>query len=357
MRRIDRYIVSTIASSMLLVLAVVISLDFVFAFVAEMEELKNDYQVAQALAFVFTTLPRRIYDYLPLASFMGALIGLGSLAKTSELVVVRAAGASTGRIMWSAMKPVIAVVIVGVLLGEFVVPNTERIAQSKRAVAQGATENLVSKDGLWHREGNTFLHVNAVEPNGVLHGVSIQRYDGMVLKESLFADRAIYQRQQWILEKVESTQFVGDSDLTKRVISSQESQRIWETDLAPDILNVLMVKPDNLSIQGLYTYASYLERQDLNASEYMMSFWKKALQPLSTGVLVLVAISFVFGPLRSVTMGFRVFCGLIVGLVFKYLQDLLGPSSLVFGFDPIWATMVPILICLAVGSFLLRKAG
>jgi lipopolysaccharide export system permease protein len=118
---------------------------------------------------------------------------------------------------------------------------------------------------------------------------------------------------------------------------------------------VLIVKPDNLSISGLYTYSEYLDEQDLSAAEYRIAFWKKVLQPISTGVLVLVAISFVFGPLRSVTMGFRVFSGVVVGLLFKYAQDLLGPSSLVFGFNPIYATIIPIAVCLLVGLWLLRR--
>ena len=131
--------------------------------------------------------------------------------------------------------------------------------------------------------------------------------------------------------------------------------QVWETELSPSVLSVLIVKPENLSITGLYTYSEYLDDQDLNAAEYRMAFWKKVLQPLSTGVLVLVAISFVFGPLRSVTMGFRVFSGVVVGLLFKYAQDLLGPSSLVFGFNPIYATIIPIGVCLCVGLWLLRR--
>lgn len=352
MRRIDRYIVQTIAASMILVLSVVLSLDLVFAFIAEMEELKHTYQVAEALVFVLTTIPRRIYDYLPLAAFMGALIGLGALAKNSELVVIRAAGASTGRIIWSAMKPVFVVVVLGGVLGEFIAPYAERIAQSKKAVAQGASQDIVSLGGLWHREGDAFIHFNAVEPNGVLHGVTIQRFEGKHLVESKYARRAIYQRDSWLLENIKVTQFQDG-----RALSWNESYQVWGSSLTPSVLSVLMVKPDNLSISGLYSYSSYLVEQELNASQYMMSFWKKSLQPLSTAVLVFVAISFVFGPLRSVTMGFRVFSGLVVGLVFKYMQDLLGPSSLVFGFNPIWATLIPVLICLLVGFVLMRKAG
>ena len=117
MRRLDRYIVSNVAASMLLVMAIVLSLDFLFAFIAEMDELKNNYQSLDALLFLLTTMPRRIYDYLPLGAFMGCLVGLGAMAKNSELVVMRAAGISTGRIVFAAMKPAFLVVRVGLLLG------------------------------------------------------------------------------------------------------------------------------------------------------------------------------------------------------------------------------------------------
>jgi lipopolysaccharide export system permease protein len=350
-RRIDRYIVSTVAASMLLVMAIVLSLDFLFAFIGEIDELKNNYQLVEALTFVVMTLPRRIYDYLPLGAFMGSLVGLGAMAKNSELVVIRAAGVSTGRIIVSAMKPAVVAVCIGLVLGEFVAPYTEKIAQSQKAVALGADSKVVSHKGVWHREGSVFMHFNAVELNGVLHGVSQYFYDDTKkLVRTRFAKRAIYQRERWSLEGVTETALFDN----KTEVSYYPVQ-IWETELSPSVLGVLIVKPENLSISGLYTYSEYLDEQDLSAAEYRMAFWKKVLQPISTGVLVLVAISFVFGPLRSVTMGFRVFSGVVVGLMFKYAQDLLGPSSLVFGFNPIYATIIPIAVCLLVGLWLLRR--
>ena len=352
MRRIDRYIVSNVAAAMLLVMAIVLSLDFMFAFIGEMDSLKGNYQIFEAFLYVVTTLPRRVYDYLPLAAFMGCLVGLGAMAKNSELVVLRAAGVSTGRIVFSTMKPAFVVVLLSFFIGEYVAPFTERIAQSQKAIQRGASENVVVQSGLWHREGRVFMHFNAVEPNGVLHGVSMQFYnDKKELVMSRFATRAIYQRESWQLEQVVETHFSKDE-----IESASYPTMAWETELSPSVLSVLILKPDDLSISGLYTYSRYLKEQDLNASEYMMAFWKKVLQPLTTGVLVLVAISFVFGPLRSVTMGFRVFSGVIVGLVFKYAQDLLGPSSLVFGFNPIYATLIPVTVCFLVGIYLLRRA-
>ncbi|HSC83263.1 MAG TPA: LptF/LptG family permease, partial [Pseudomonas sp.] len=72
---------------------------------------------------------------------------------------------------------------------------------------------------------------------------------------------------------------------------------------------------------------------------------------------VLMAISFIFGPLRSVTLGQRVFTGVLLGFVVRITQDLLGPSSLVFGFSPLLAVLVPAVVCGLAGVVLLRRAA
>jgi lipopolysaccharide export system permease protein len=227
------------------------------------------------------------------------------------------------------------------------------MAQSKKAVAQGAGENVASASGIWHREGDTFLHLNAVQPNGVLHGVSLFEFDSdRWLVSASFAKRGIFLGDHWRLENVTTTRF-SDSETSREVYRSLR----WESGLSPDVLSVLIVDPGDLPISGLYTYASYLGEQGLNAANYWLAFWKKLLMPLGTAVMVMVAISFIFGPLRSVTMGFRVFTGLIVGLVFKYMQDLLGPMSVVFGFNPVIAILLPIAVNAVVGIILMRRAG
>jgi len=135
----------------------------------------------------------------------------------------------------------------------------------------------------------------------------------------------------------------------------QYDWRRWDTELSPKLLNVLVLTPDALSIQNLYSYAQYLQQQELDSSEYWLAFWKKLLQPLATASLVLIAVSFIFGPLREVTMGQRIFTGVIVGIVFRTSQDLLGPASLVFGFSPLIAVALPLVVCGGVGIYLLRK--
>jgi lipopolysaccharide export system permease protein len=125
--------------------------------------------------------------------------------------------------------------------------------------------------------------------------------------------------------------------------------------LSPELLNILVLDPQDLSISGLWRYASYLKKQGLNAGDYELAFWNKLLQPLTIMGMVLVAISFIFGPLRNVTMGFRVFVGVMVGIVFRTAQDILGPSSMVYGFDPIYASLLPIGVCFLAGTYMLTR--
>ncbi len=262
MHKIDGYVMRTVGGAMFLVMVVVLSLDVIFAFIAELEDTRNEYQTLQALWYVALTLPpRRIYDYLPLGAFMGGcLVGLGSMASSSELTVIRAAGVSLKRIVWSAMKPALIVVLLGVAIGEYVAPTTERIAQSDKAVALGAGGSSMAsaEGGVWHREGNTFMHLNAVQPNGVLHGgVSLFRFDdARQLQVASFAERAIYQGDYWLLENVTSTRIEPE-----RTVRDVSASLRWETGLSPSVLSVLIVKPENLSMTGLYTYAAYLGEQ------------------------------------------------------------------------------------------------
>ena len=274
-RKIDGYVMRTVGGAMFLVMMVVLSLDLIFAFIAELDDIRNNYQILDALWYVFLTLPRRIYDYLPLGAFMGCLVGLGSMASSSELTVVRAAGVSLKRIVWSAMKPALVIVVMGVLIGEYLAPPAERVAQSYKAVALGAGSNVASASGVWHKEGDSYIHLNAVQPNGVLHGVSrFQFDDDRQLLAASFAERAIYQGDHWLLENVRTTSFEDD-----RTVRVDDRTLRWETGLSPGVLSVLIVKPENLSMTGLYTYATYLGEQSLTASRYWLAFWKKALMP------------------------------------------------------------------------------
>ncbi len=353
MRKLDGYIGSSVFMAILAVLGIILGLASLFAFIDEMGDISDTYTLWNAGQFVALTAPRRLYDMLPMAGLIGCLIGLGSLASNSELTIMRAAGVSIGRIVWAVMKPMLVLMLAGVLIGEYVAPVTENKAQADRSLAQGGGEAQTSKRGLWHRQGEEFVHINTVQPNGLMLGVTRYRFDNeRHMQSSSFARRAQYQQDHWLLTDVTTTLFRGDHT---EVVKTPEER--WDVALTPQLLNTVVMAPESLSITGLWDYIHYLSDQGLNNDRYWLAFWTKVLQPLVTAALVLMAISFIFGPLRSVTLGQRVFTGVLVGFVFRIAQDLLGPSSQVFGFPPLLAVLLPAAICALAGLWLLRRAG
>ncbi len=353
MVKLDRYIGASVFWSILAVLMVILGLALLFSFIDELNDVDESYGLLEAFSYVLLTTPQRLFELLPMSALIGCLVGLGTLASNSELTIMRAAGVSVGRIVWAVMKPMLVLMLAGLLISEYVAPVTENIAQSNRAIAQGGGDAQSAKRGLWHREGDDFVHINAVQPDGNLLGVTRYRFaaDHRLLFSS-FAKRAIFADGTWALEGVTTTHFKED----RTEVVKQPSEP-WAIQLSPQLLSTAVLDPAALSITGLWDYIHYLAAQGLNNGSYWLAFWTKVLKPVVTMALVLMAISFIFGPLRSVTLGLRVFTGVLIGFVFQIAQDLLGPSSLVFGFPPLLAVLIPTGICALAGFWMLRRAG
>lgn len=357
MNRLDRYLGSTVITMMALTIFGLLGIITLFALMEEMENIEDDYLFIDAATYIAYTTPRRFYELIPYASMIGALLGLGTLANNSELIVMRASGVSISRISWSAIKPAMLLVIIGLALGEYVVPITERIGQHDREKA--ISDTMMPEFGYWYREGDTYMHFNEVQQEGLLMGVTHYIFDKQNrLVRTLYADRAVFhdiseKEKYWLLEDIIVTDFSVDVTETSAYPSMQ-----WNTDVDPDLLrSEILIEPDKLAISELKSKVDYMQKQGLNTQRYQLAFWRKSLQPLATIGLVLVAISFVFGPLRQVTMGLRIVAGLITGFAFKIIQDILTPASMVFGFAPMLATLIPILLCFLCAAYLIKRSG
>lgn len=354
MKQLDAYIARNVVLATLAVVMVIVGLDAIFALVDEMDDLRGGYQFPQAMQYMLMRLPRRVYEYTQMACLIGCLAGLGAMAASNELTVMRAAGISVWRIMLAVFKPMVVIMALSMLNAEYAVPYLERSAESLKLVAQGRSEIFSNSGrGYWHREGNTFARLGAADPNGTLYQVTLYEFDDeRNLREVRYADKALYQENAWQLQNVRELYITDEQTRTERIKSQP-----WQTELTPASLNVVMFDPRDMSISDLYTYSAYLQREGLNADRYLLSFWAKVNQPLGTFALVLLGISFIFGPLRSVTPGFRIFSGIMVGLVYKYAEELLAPVSILVGFAPLLATLIPMFVCAAIGAYLLRRAG
>ncbi|MFD1261280.1 LPS export ABC transporter permease LptG [Entomomonas asaccharolytica] len=370
--RLERYIASSILNSILIIIFIIICLASLFALVDQVNDFKNNYGILQALQYVALTAPRRLYDNLPMAALVGSLIGLGTLASRSELTIMRAAGMSTGRIVYAVMKPVFIIMIASVLIGEYIIPKTETkaIANKELAISYNIDQQVIEQTllkGTWHRQGHEYIRINSVQPNGLLFGVTRYYIDNQQIKYASYAKQAIFEDNEWQLKDSVTTCF--NDDHTKNIQHTSETwltptpscdiasiqEKVTPIDITPELLTTINSNPSNLSIAGLWKYIHYLEDQELNNDNYWLKFWEKLLQPIKTLALVLLAISFIFGPLRSVTMGQRIFIGVTIGFVFKIVHDLLGPASLVFNFPPLLAAITPSIVCIIIGVYLLKR--
>ncbi|VTR20548.1 Lipopolysaccharide export system permease protein lptG [Serratia fonticola] len=135
-----------------------------------------------------------------------------------------------------------------------------------------------------------------------LAGVNIYHFNDQRRLETVrYAGTADFEDGAWQLSQVDT------SDLTNpnQVTSTQTLTGVWKTNLTPDKLGVVALDPDSLSISGLHNYVKYLKQSGQEASRYQLNMWSKIFSPLSVAVMMLMALSFIFGPLRSVPMGVR----------------------------------------------------
>lgn len=355
MRRLSTYIGLTVLSAIGVSLIAVVGLDLVASIIDQISDIKRSYQFVDVMIYVATKLPSTIYEYVPLASLIGCLVGLGMLATNSEVVVMRASGVSLLRIVYLVFKPVLVFVLIAVLIGEYFSPYLDQLAESRRDYLRKGESALDSTSGFWAREGSEYMHFNAVFPGGVLFGVTRYRFDDQQqIQEASFSSRATYNESEnlWTEENVSSTYFLDKNTQTRKWVT-----RPWYSELTPEVLTLNILPPDALSMQTLSGYINFLKQRNSDTANYQLAFWEKVLQPFAILGLVLVGISFVFGPLRQATVGFRIFVGVLFGISFRLIQDMLGPLSIVFEFPPILAIMLPIVLCYAVGLYLLRRSG
>ena len=356
MRKLDRYIARNVLLAMSVVLLALAGLDFLFTVFEELGDTEGSYDTLAALRYVLLISPRHIYELLPMTALIGALVGLGILAAGNELVAMQAAGITRLHIVAAVLKPTLLVIGFGLVLGELIAPPLEVRGEVGKAIASGEQVG-VSRAGHWERDGNAFMHFNTIAPEGVLYGVTIFVFDNQQrMTRTVEAERAVYRDAGWVLENGTELALAHDADGVVGARSDFDSQP-WPLDLTPELLEVLIVEPDRMAISDLYRYAQRFERQGQDADAYYLAFWKKALQPLTTLVLVLLAISFIFGPLRQATMGLRVFTAICVGLSFTILQNLLHTLSLVYQFQPLVAVLAPLLLCALLGAAMLRRSA
>lgn len=350
---LDKYVARQVLMATLMVIVIIVGLDLIFSTLDEFNQLHHEYQAFEAFSFVSMRIPRRVYEFLPLACLIGCMAGLGGLASNSELTVMRASGISVNRIGFALLKPIAFLMLLNLVLSELVIPELEPIAQNFKAEKKGRQDIMSNRGrGYWHREGNLFMRFASISRQGEIIGINQFEFgEDFELLKIRRAQRAVSVEGGWQLKDVSQTNFVDG----KHYDQVKMGDVFWETDLTSDSLSLSMLSPQDMSLHRLYLYVNYLDDQGINGKQYELAMWSKTLQPFSAFALVLLGMSFIFGPLRSATAGYRIFSGILAGLIYKYTQDMLTPISLVSGLPTLWANLLPIVLCVSLAFYLLRR--
>jgi lipopolysaccharide export system permease protein len=349
---LDRHIGRSLLVATLLVTGVLLAL---FVFISVVDVLpdygKGTFGVYELLRYVVLSQPRKLYEAFPVAVLVGTLLGLSTLAINAELTAMRAAGVSRARIVMSAMKTGLLLMLLAVAMGEYVVPTVETQAQTGRARAL-ATGFQQKGSGLWLRDGTRFVSLGEVLPDLSLLRIAIYEFgpDRRLLRLTS-ADRAVYDDGRWRLEGVHRTRLGED-----RVEAETASEERWVARLTPEVVAVYTVKPEALSIAQLSAYIRHLEANGQETGRYRLTMWQKILMPLATMIMVLLATPFVFREARSGGLAQRVFAGVMIGLAFVVLHRSAGYLGVIYGVPPILGAALPLVLFLALAGVLLRRS-
>lgn len=349
---IDRYIAKNILTTILFTLLMLVGISGIIKFIDQLRKVKQNYDTSSAMLYTILSIPKDIELFFPMAALLGALLGLGILAMHSELVVMQASGFSRLRIAGSVMKTAIPLVLLTMVIGEWVAPLGEQTARNMRAKKLYGQALLSTINGLWAKDGLDFVYIKRINSDNSLSDINIYQFNEQYqLQKIISATNAYYENNQWKLMQVEESDLSDERQIKGIKLVSMN----WHTNISLDKLSITVTNPDALSITELLSYISFLKQTGQESSKYQLVFWGKIIKPFSVAVMMLLALSFIFGPLRNESISIKIVIGISFGFLFYILDRVAGQLFLAYGL-PVWiGAAIPSLVFLAIGLYLLTK--
>jgi len=337
-----RYLMRTILGHTLLVMLVLLLLSGLYLFISQQDDIGvGTFTTTDALWFVALNLPNYAFDMLPIASLIASLLALGNLARSMELIVIRAAGISTLRIgMWVASAGVVLMIITG-LLGEFVAPPLEGYGRQMKAFEKFRDYSRAGNKGAWAKDENTIVSFKQQTAGSTFGGVYIFKFDDQRRLESIGRAESVSIEgdQKWQLSNYLETK-IGEDTVTP----TRQSKAQLETTLSAEFLGLATMDPDSMTGRDLYSYIQHLRENNLDSRTYETGFWARIARTVAVAVIVVLAVPFAFGPMRSTGTGARTVVGIMIGVGFFFLARMIESGGEVFRMPPIAIAWIPTIV-------------
>lgn len=350
---LDRYVARTVLGAIAMVLAVLLVLGVLFNFIDEQGSVGvGRYGMLEALIFSLLNLPRFALNAFPAAVLIGAMLGIGALARTQELTAMRAGGLSKWRLAATMLGCGLLLLLAGLALGEYLAPRLEQYADERKALARYDNLSLAGAAGAWVRDGNLIINIAQRSSSNEFGGMLVFELSNENRVAALArAERATQgSGKTWELGDYAESRFIDDS-----VSGRREARHRLASAASVDFLQLAVVQPAEMAFGKLYRVIRYMRANDLDAGRYQLAFWSGLARSAAIPVAVLFALPFGFGAMRSAGSGARSTLGLAVGMVYFFLQRTIESGTVAFSLNPLLLAWVPtLMLSLATAVLLLR---
>ncbi len=332
------------------------SLFFFIGFLDELEDVgRHGYTLGYATLAALLQLPSRFYELLPISVLIGTIYAMARLAQSSEFTILRTAGLGPGRALTLLLNLGVAMALLTFLTGEWIAPMGE--AQAARLRAGEGQSVTAGTAGAWLKERRSLpdgehlfsINVQGTDSQGELHGIRIFEHDarGRLLQRLQAASAQVGRVQgqaTWQLRDVLQTTWPADD--AQAVQEQHLASLAWSTTLDDRLVGAATSPIESMSTLELWRYSRHLTQQEQTSQRYELQFWKRALYPLACIVMMALALPFAYLHARAGGISLKVFGGIMLGISFVLLNNVVGHLGLLRSWTPWLAASVPSLIYL-----------
>ncbi len=368
MKTVRRLLYRDILWSVVFVAVAFLSLFYFIDFVDELENVgRNGYTLAHAVLHGLLALPGHFYELFPIAVLIGTIYAMARLAQSSEFTILRTAGLGPGRALRLLAVPGLVFAVITFVVGDYVVPMTERQAVALKAGASGGLQ--FGSGGAWLKERRSApagqpelersisVNVSASASGLDLQGVRIFEFDtdGRLRTRIEAASGQVQKSGLWHLRQVQRSDWpTPDAALQGQPVQlSHVAEADWASSLDAGVVAAALLPVQTMSTVALWRYTSHLADQDQAVQRHEIQFWKKALYPLACVVMVALALPFAYLHARAGGVSYKVFGGIMLGISFVLLNNASGHLGLLRQWTPWLAAAAPsgLYLLISMGAF------
>jgi lipopolysaccharide export system permease protein len=356
MKIFNRYFWQETSINILMIMLGLLAMFSFFDLIQELDSLgRGDYDLSKMLVFVLLSIPGHIYDVVPVAVLVGMMYSLGTLARNSELVVMRVSGLSILNIGYILIKVGLLFTVLTFIVGELITPISEKMAQRMRIKA---TDSVIAQDfrsGLWVKDGKSYVNAETVLPDASLLNVHIYEFDeNFKLRSISIAKKADFTDERWRLSEVTQTKYHTYKKIEQNNVQTQFFNKAnWNSSIRPELLNVLLVAPEKMSAWNLYSFINHLQANKQKTTRYDVALWSKMIYPLACMVMVILALPFGFLQQRSGGTSAKIFIGVMLGVTYQIMNRVFTHLGVLNDWPPLMSAIAPTILFLIAGLSLL----